>query len=190
MMTLQKAQLEQHKMFLNFPTISAPAVPSAPPPPLLTVTKPKVPSIRGQNESDDDSSDALLDTKANNTFFDDNDKLLTHTHIYENRRSTHFPSQRRLSDLLALQSQVSEASDLFAFPVLGNVYAQRQLIPQYEGIDFSHMQQMKKAVTIYGPHSPFTKELLNAMASSIGNFIPYDWQILIKALLKPEKYLQ
>ena len=28
------------------------------------------------------------------------------------------------------------------------------------------------------------------MASSIGNFIPYDWQILIKALLKPEKYLQ
>jgi len=189
-MTLQKAQLEQHKMFQNFPTIPAPAIPSAPPPPLLMVTKPKVPSIRGQNESDDDSSDALFDTKANNTFFDDNDKLLTHTHIYENRQSTHFPSQRRLSDLLALQSQVSEAGDLFAFPVLGNVYAQGQLIPQYEGIDFSHMQKMKKAVTIYGPHSPFTKELLNAMASSIGNFIPYDWQILIKALLKPEKYIQ
>ena len=43
------------------------------------------------------------------------------------------------------------------------------------------MQQMKKAITIYGPHSPFAKKLLNAMASSIGNFIPYDWQILIKA---------
>ena len=28
------------------------------------------------------------------------------------------------------------------------------------------------------------------MASSIGNFISYDWQILIKALLKPRKYLQ
>ena len=89
-----------------------------------------------------------------------------------------------------MQSQISESDDLFAFPVLRNFNAQGQLIPQYEGIDFSHMQQMKKAVTIYGPHSPFTKELLNAMASSIGNFIPYDWQILIKALLKPEKYLQ
>ena len=117
----------------------------------------------------------LSDTKANITFFDDNDKPLTHTHIYKNRRSTHSPSRRRLSDLLALQSRVSEADDLFAFPVLGNVYAQGQLIPQYEGIDFSHMQQMKKAVTMYGPHSPFTKELLNVMASSIGNFIPYDW---------------
>ena len=52
------------------------------------------------------------------------------------------------------------------------------------------MQQMKKAITMYGPPSSFTKELLNAMESSIGNFIPYDWQILIKALLKPEKYLQ
>ena len=54
--------------------------------------KPKVPSIRGQNESDDDSSDALTDTKANNTFFDENDKPLTHTRIYENRQSTHSPS--------------------------------------------------------------------------------------------------
>ena len=74
-----------------------------------------------------------------------------------------------------MQSQVSEADDLFAFPVLRNTNAQGQLIPQYEGIDFSHMQQMKNAVTMYGPHSPFTKELLNAMASPIGNFIPYDW---------------
>ena len=32
---------------------------------------------------------------------------------------------------------------------------------------------------MYGPHSPFTKELLNAMASSIGNFVPYDWWLLI-----------
>ena len=58
----------------------------------------------------------LSDTKANITFFDDNDKPLTYTHIYENRRSTHSPSRRRLSDLLALQSRVSEADDLFAFP--------------------------------------------------------------------------
>ena len=32
--------------------------------------------------------------------------------------------------------------------------------------------------------------LLNAVASSIGNFIPYDWQTLIKALLQLEEYLQ
>ena len=43
---------------------------------------------------------------------------------------------------------------------------------------------------MYGPHSPFTREILNAMASSIGTFIPYDWRILIKALLKPREYLQ
>ena len=52
------------------------------------------------------------------------------------------------------------------------------------------MQQMKKAITMYGPHSPFTRLILNAMASSIGTFIPYDWQILIKALLKSGEYLQ
>ena len=28
------------------------------------------------------------------------------------------------------------------------------------------------------------------MASSIGSFIPYDWRILVKALLKPGEYLQ
>ena len=71
-------------MFQNFPTILALAVPGTPSP-LLMDTKPKVPSIQGQDESDDGSSDALFDTKANNTFLDDNDKPLTHTHIYENR---------------------------------------------------------------------------------------------------------
>ena len=43
---------------------------------------------------------------------------------------------------------------------------------------------------MYSLHSPFTKELINAMTSSIKNFIPYDWQILVKALLKPGEYLQ
>ena len=43
---------------------------------------------------------------------------------------------------------------------------------------------------MYGPHSPFTREILNAMASSIGTFIPYDWWILIKALLKQGEYPQ
>ena len=43
---------------------------------------------------------------------------------------------------------------------------------------------------MYGPHSPFTKLLLNSITSSIGNFIPHDWRTLIKALLKPGEYLQ
>ena len=43
---------------------------------------------------------------------------------------------------------------------------------------------------MYGPHSTFTKELLSAMTSSIKMFIPYDWQILVKVLLKPGEYLQ
>ena len=49
---------------------------------------------------------------------------------------------------------------------------------------------MKKDIAMYSPHSPFTKELLNTMTSSIKNFIPYDWQILVRVLLKPRKYLQ
>ena len=77
--------------------------------------------------------------------------------------------------MLALQSQVSEAGGFSAFPVFRNANAQGQIIPQYEGINLFHMQQMKKAVTMYGPHLPFTREVLNAMLSSIGTFIPYEW---------------
>ena len=77
--------------------------------------------------------------------------------------------------MLALQSQVSEAEGFSTFPVLRNVDAQGQITPQYEGINFFYMQQMKKAVTMYGPHCPSTREILNAVASSIGTFIPYDW---------------
>ena len=75
----------------------------------------------------------------------------------------------------ALQSRVSEADGFSAFPVLRNVNSQGQIIPQYEGINFFHMQQKKEAITMHGPHSPFTKYLLNTVASSIENFIPYDW---------------
>ena len=63
--TLHKDQLKQHKMFQNFPTIPALAVPNVPSP-LVMDMKPKVPLIRVQDKSDD-SSDALFDTKANNT---------------------------------------------------------------------------------------------------------------------------
>ena len=47
--TLQKAQLEQHKIFQNFPIILAPAVPNAPP--LLTGATPKVCPLLEPNES-------------------------------------------------------------------------------------------------------------------------------------------
>ena len=43
---------------------------------------------------------------------------------------------------------------------------------------------------MYGQHLPFTREHLNVVASPIGNFIPYDWRTLIKALLKPGEHLQ
>ena len=99
--TFQKAQLE-HKIFQNFPTSPVPAAPSAPP--LAIDTKPKVPSIQGQNDSDSDSSEALFDTKADNGFLENNDMPLARTRIYEKKLSTHSPSRRRLSELLALQS--------------------------------------------------------------------------------------
>ena len=86
--------------------------------------------------------------------------------------------------------QVSEAEGFSTFPVLKNVDAQRQITPQYKGINLFHIERVKRAITLYGPHSAFTREILNALASSTGNFIPYDWQILIKALLIPGEYLQ
>ena len=112
--TLEKAQLEQYKIFQSFPTSPAP---SAPLPPLAMGTKPKVPSIQEQDDLDDNSSEALFDAKADNTFLDDNHKPLAHTCIYEKILSTHSPSTRRLSELLALQSQISQADGLSAFPV-------------------------------------------------------------------------
>ncbi|OWK07972.1 hypothetical protein Celaphus_00008423, partial [Cervus elaphus hippelaphus] len=66
--SLQKAQLEHHKIFPNFPTSPAAAAPSAAPP-LRMGAKPKVPSIHGQDDSDNDSSEALFDMKADDIFF-------------------------------------------------------------------------------------------------------------------------
>ena len=57
--TLQEAQLEQHKIFQNFPTSPAPAASSAPPP-LATGTKPKVPSIQEQDDPDNSSPRLFL----------------------------------------------------------------------------------------------------------------------------------
>ena len=76
---------------------------------------------------------------------------------------------------MALRSQISDANGFSVFLVLRNPDAQGHIIPQYDNINLFYMQQMKKAITMYGPHSPFIKEVLNVVASSIGNFIPYDW---------------
>ena len=84
--TLEKAQLEQYKIFQSFPTSPAP---SAPLPSLATDTKPKVPSIQVQIDTENNSSESLLDTKADNTFLDDNDKPLAHTRIYEKKKNYH-----------------------------------------------------------------------------------------------------
>ena len=110
--TLEKAQLEQYKIFQSFPTSPAP---SAPLPALATDTKPKVPSIQVQIDTENNSSESLLDTKADNTFLDDNDKPLARTCIYEKILSTHSPSRQRLSELLALQSWISEADGFLCF---------------------------------------------------------------------------
>ena len=51
--TLQKAQLEQHKIFQNFPTSPAPAAPIVPP--LPAGMNPEVSPLLGLNDSDNDS---------------------------------------------------------------------------------------------------------------------------------------
>ena len=156
--TLQKAQLEQQKIFQAFPTNTAPVAPSTPP--LPEGTYPKVSPSTKPNDSDNNSFKTPFNIKTDNTFLNNNNLP---------------PSRQRLSELLALQSHISEADGFSAFPVLRNVDTPGQITPQYEGINLFHMQQVKKAITLYGPHSPFTREILNALASSIGTFIPYDW---------------
>ena len=105
--TLQKVQLKQHKIFQNFPTNPIPATPNAPP--LPTGATPKVSTLLEPNNSDNDSPETPFDTKTGNTFLDNNDKSLTQTHICKKLALTCSPLRQRLSELLALQSQVSEA---------------------------------------------------------------------------------
>ena len=104
--TLQKAQLEQHKVFQDFPSNPAPVSPSAPP--LLEGTYPKVSPWTEPNDSDNDSLETPVSIKTDNTFLNTN----TLPALWQ-----------RLSELLALQSEVSEASGFSAFPVLRNVDA-------------------------------------------------------------------
>ena len=72
------------------------------------------------------------------------------THICKKSALTRSPLRQRLSELLALQSQVSDSDGFSIFPVLRNSGTQGHMIPQCDGIDLLHMQQMKKSVTMYG----------------------------------------
>ncbi|OWK04402.1 hypothetical protein Celaphus_00016344 [Cervus elaphus hippelaphus] len=114
---LQKAQLEQYKIFQNFPT-NLPRTP-----PLPAGTNPKVSPLIEPNDSGNDSRKTLSNIKTDNTFLNNNNLP---------------PLGQRLSKLLALQSQVSEANGFSAFPVLRNADTQGQIIPQYEGINLFH----------------------------------------------------
>ena len=138
--TLQKAQLEQHKIFQNFPTSPAPVAPSTPP--LPAGTNPKVSPLPEPNDSGNDSPKTPFDIKTDNTFLNNNNKFLPHSLNCKNLLPTHSPSQQRLSELLALQSQVSEADGFSAFPVFRNPDTQGHIISQYESINFYHMQQI------------------------------------------------
>ena len=84
------------------------------------------------NDSGNDSFKTPFDIKADNTFRNNNNL------------PTHSPSRQRLSELLALQPEVSEADGFSALPVFRNPDTQGHVIPQYEGINFYHMQQIKK----------------------------------------------
>ena len=89
-------------------------------------TNPKVSPLIEPNNSDNDSPETLFDTKTGNTFLDNNDKSLAQTHICKKLLPTHSPSRQSLSELLALQSQVSEVDGFSTFLVLRNANTQGQ----------------------------------------------------------------
>ena len=62
--TLQKAQLEQHKIFQKFPPSPAPAAPNAPP--LPAGTNPELFPFLEPNDSNNDSPKTFFDTKTGN----------------------------------------------------------------------------------------------------------------------------
>ena len=124
---LQKAQLEQYRIFQNFPTNPAPVAPSTPP--LPAGTNPKVSPLIEPDDFGNNSLKSPFNVKTDNTFLNNNNLP---------------PSRQRLSELLALQSQVSEVHGFSPFPVLKDVDAQGQTTPQYEGINFfSHATNEK-----------------------------------------------
>ena len=105
-------------------------------------TNPKVSPLLEPNDSGNNSPKTPFDIKTDNTFLNNNNKFLPHTLNCKNVLPIHSPSWQRLSELLALQSQVSEADGFSAFPVFRNPDTQGHIIFQYEGINFYHMQQI------------------------------------------------
>ena len=115
------------RVFQNYPTSPALASPRAPPP-LKTNTKLKVFSTQRQYDSNTDSSGALFDTKANNTFFNDNDKPLTQPHICKKKLSTHSPSQQKLYGLLDWDME----NDFFLAFTTSHLLLVKQILAKYK----------------------------------------------------------
>ena len=88
--TLQKAQLEQHKIFQKFPPSPAPAAPNAPP--LPAGMNPEVFPFLEPNDSGSDSPKTPFDIKTDNTFLNNNNKFLPHTLNCKNVLPIHSPS--------------------------------------------------------------------------------------------------
>ena len=97
----------------NFPTNPGLVAPSAPP--LPAGTNPKISPLIEPNDSGKDSLKTPFNIKTNNTFLNNNNLP---------------PSRERLSELLALQLEVSEADGFSVFPLLRNADAQGQILPQ------------------------------------------------------------
>ena len=76
--TSQKAQLEQHKNFQNFPTYPNPVTSNAPP--LPTGATPKVSPLLEPNNSDNDSPEMFFD-KTGDALLNNDNKSLAQTHI-------------------------------------------------------------------------------------------------------------
>ena len=76
--TLQMAQLEQHKIFQNFPTNPILATPNAPP--LPTSATPNVSPLLEPNNSDNDSPEMFFD-KTGDALLNNDNKSLAQTHI-------------------------------------------------------------------------------------------------------------
>ena len=74
--TFQKAQLEQHKIFQNFPRSPALIAPSAPPLPMDT--NPNISPLIEPNDSGNYSAKTPFEIKTNNTFVNNNN-LPTHS---------------------------------------------------------------------------------------------------------------
>ncbi|XP_062048090.1 endogenous retrovirus group K member 8 Gag polyprotein-like [Lepus europaeus] len=59
----------------------------------------------------------------------------------------------------------------------------------YKDLNFDIMKQLKRAISLYGLRSPYTREFLEALVIN-ENFIPVDWDVLSRACLSSAEFLQ